>query len=226
MDVQSYIQTLEEEFKRHQNESISIKQKAYMKNHFEFYGIKSPVRREIQKPFLTNKHLPAKEDLIEIVTFCWNKPYRSFHYFAQELAFKYQKNQSQRDIYLYEFMITNNSWWDTVDYIAPKLIGNYFLTFPAERDGWIKKWLATDNLWLHRTCILFQLKYKDKLDLEFLSYVIQSLLGSKEFFINKAIGWILREISRTKPEWVLDFVEKNTLSKLSNREAIRLIKNP
>jgi len=61
------------------------------------------------------------------------------------------------------------------------------------------------------------------LDKEFLSYIINSLLSTKEFFINKAIGWILRQYSRTNPEWVKDFTNKTPLSKLSHKEALKLI---
>jgi len=222
-DGQLFIDSLEQEFLRNTNVDIAAQQKAYMKGKFEFYGMKSPVRREVQKPFLIKKYLPAKDNLEVLVKTLWNKPQREYHYFAQELAFKYSKQMEVNDIELFEYMIVNQSWWDTVDFIAPNLMGNYFLQFPAKKNHYLDKWLASDNIWLQRSCILFQLKYKEKMDLDILMLVIESLLGSKEFFINKAIGWILRERSKTDPNWVLMFVEKHELSNLSRREAVRLI---
>lgn len=118
-------------------------------------------------------------------------------------------------------MITHKSWWDTIDFIASNLVGAYFKHFPEVKVNTIKKWLASENIWKQRTALLFQLKYKDQLDTSLLKYIIISLLGSDEFFINKAIGWILREYSKTNPEWVLSFTAENKLDKLSQREALK-----
>lgn len=219
-----FLQTLQTEFEENANPKIALEQKAYMRNQFEYYGIKSPQRREITKPFLDKKFLPKKSQLESYVKTLWQKPQRDYQYFAQELAFKYIKELDKTDIELFEFMVTHNSWWDTVDFIAPKLINAYFKTYPKERDVYIKKWLASENIWLQRSALLFQLKDKENIDTDLLTFVIHSLLGSKEFFINKAIGWILREYSKTNPDWVIDFVEMNELSNLSRREALRLIK--
>jgi 3-methyladenine DNA glycosylase AlkD len=120
-------------------------------------------------------------------------------------------------------MVAHKSWWDTVDFIAPKLVGEYFKIYPEQRNTYVEKWIASDNIWLQRTSILFQLKYKEEFDTEFLTYVINSLLGSKEFFINKAIGWILRQYSKVNPNWVIEFTNNTQLDKLSYKEATRLI---
>jgi 3-methyladenine DNA glycosylase AlkD len=122
-------------------------------------------------------------------------------------------------------MVTNKSWWDTVDFIAVKLIGNYFKVFPELKEDYINKWIASENIWLQRSALLFQLKYKKDLDPKLMAYTIKQLLGSKEFSVNKAIGWVLREYGRTNPNWVLDFVNTtSTISNLSKKEALRLIK--
>lgn len=221
--MHTYIDYLEKEFVKNANPSIAAAQKAYMKNHFEFFGLKADARREITKPFLAREYLPSKKEMTAIVKLLWQKEHRDFHHFAQELAFKYVKQIEKKDIELFEFMVVNQSWWDSIDYIAPKLIGAYFKKFPEERDRYVDKWLKSGNIWLQRSAILFQLKYKADLDTEFLTYVINSLLGSRAFFINKAIGWILREYGKTNPTWVVRFVEITELSNLSRREALRLI---
>ena len=102
-------------------------------------------------------------------------------------------------------------------------MGAYFKKYPEQREVSVKKWLNSNNIWLQRAALLFQLKYKENLDTVLLSSVINSLLGSKEFFINKAIGWILREYSKINPQWVMEFAGKTALSNLSQKEALRLI---
>lgn len=221
--MQEYINTLEIEFQKNENDKIATEQKAYMRNQFEYYGLRANERREIQKPFLIKAYLPQKDKLSDLVIAFWNKPQRDFQYFGQELAFKYIKQLELQDIELYEFMVKHKSWWDTVDYISVKLMGAYFKKFPEQRELYAKKWLASGNIWLQRSALLFQLKYKEDLDINILSNAINYLLGSKEFFINKAIGWVLREYSRTNPKWVVDFVEKTELNSLSKREALRLL---
>lgn len=222
--MNKYIASLEVEFKNNQNPKIASGQKAYMRNQFEFFGIKAPIRREIQQPFLEKKYLPKKEILNQLIQELWQKPEREFQLFSQELVFKFSKAFEKEDIKLLEYMVTNKSWWDTVDFIATQLIGPYFKIHTENRLEYINKWLASENIWLQRCAILFQLKYKEELDTELLTHTIVNLLGSKEFFINKAIGWILREYSKTNPPWVIDFTRKTELNSLSRREALRLIK--
>ena len=218
-----FIELLGVEFRRQANDQRSISQKAYMRNQFEYFGLDAATRRKIQQPFLLAKYLPAKKEAIILIKELWKKPQRDFQYVAQELAFKYVKVLDKDDIQLFEYMVIHKSWWDTIDYIATKLIGNYFKKYPNQRDAYIQKWIASNNIWLQRSAILFQLKYKSELDTKHLEKIILSLNNTNEFFINKAIGWVLREYSRTNPNWVLDFVKKTALSNLSKKEALRLI---
>jgi len=221
--MSEFINILETEFEKNANPEIALGQKTYMKNKFEFYGIKTPIRRKIQKPFLVKEYLPPKKELETIIKTLWKKSEREYQYFSQELAYKYVNQFEKKDIALFEFMIIHKSWWDTIDLIAPKLVGNYFKIYPEQRDTYVEKWIASNNIWLQRTAILFQLNYKSDLDKDFLAYIINSLLGSKEFFINKAIGWILRQYSRINPDWVIEFTNHTQLDKLSYKEALRLI---
>jgi 3-methyladenine DNA glycosylase AlkD len=220
-----FISTLTHEFTQNINTQIALKQKVYLRNQFEFYGIKTERRRAIQKPFLAKQYLPAKETLIQIVTALWQKPQREFQYYAQELVLKYIKDFEKKDVELLEYMVTHKSWWDTVDFIATKLLGPYFKLYPDQQRVYVQKWIASDNIWLQRAALLFQLKYKENLDTHVLISVIIPLLASKEFFINKAIGWVLREYSKTDPAWVIDFVSKTDLNALSRKEALSVLNN-
>jgi len=219
-----YIHQLELVFKENAHPEKAVWQIKYMRNQFGGFGISSPVRNELQKPFFDKKHLPTKETAFEIIKILWEKPEREFQYFAMQLASKYVQELELADIELYKWLLLHKSWWDTVDYIAPELVGKYFIKFPEMRDKIVDKWLNSGNIWLQRSTLIFQLKYREKTDAEFLAQNIKKILGSKEFFINKAIGWSLRQYARYNPNWVLDFVEKTPeLSGLSRREATRKI---
>ncbi len=221
--MRDYIEILEIEFKKQENPQNAYNQKKYLKNKFEFFGLTTPQRRAIQKPFLQKEYLPSKEDLKDIIIELWQKPQRELQHFALDLSYKYLKQIDLDDMELFEYMIVNKSWWDTVDGVAPKLVAEYFMKFPEQRDIYTEKWLNSENIWMQRSTLIFQLFYKEDLDTVFLSNAINRLTGTKEFFINKAIGWILRQYSKTNPVWVEEFVEKTELSGLSKREALRLI---
>lgn len=211
-------------FSNHQNRSVAIGQENYLRNQFIFFGITSPKRKEIQKTWLLKPNLPNKKDAFSLAFQLYKNPHRECHYFAIELLEKYSKNFDLEDINQLEYFIENNSWWDTVDFIASTLLGRYFISYPEQREKIINKWLLSNHLWLQRSAILFQLKYKMQLDLVFLTEIIKHFIGSNEFFINKAIGWILREVSKTNPLWVKDFISTNQLNPLSIREGIKYLK--
>ena len=139
------------------------------------------------------------------------------------MLYSNHKNFKVGDIKLIEYMIINKSWWDTIDFLSPKILGKYFKLYPDEIEKNTQKWILSNNIWLKRSAILFQLKYKETLNTDLLYRIIVPLSNSKEFFINKAIGWILREYGKTNKEWVINFVKKNKLSNLSNREALKHI---
>ncbi len=223
--MSEYVQLIKTTFQNNSNSDDAFHMKKYMKNKFEFYGIKSPLRKEISKPFLKKETLPDVNEISEIIKILWNEPQRELQYFAMELLFKYSKLLKADDYFLFEFMITTKSWWDTVDFIASNNVGTHFNMHPKLKNTVLEKWICSDNMWLNRTAILFQLKYKQHTDEELLfSYVLKHI-DSTEFFHRKAIGWSLREYSKTNPKAISEFVNKhqNRLSGLSKREALKVI---
>jgi 3-methyladenine DNA glycosylase AlkD len=219
----NYLFPLKEAFEKNANPENAIHMKAYMKGKFEYFGIKSPERKEIVKGFLKTYGLPEVNKISDIVKESWDYPQREFQYFAMNLSEKYVKKSDTEIISLFEFMIAYKQWWDTIDYIASNLVGELFIKFPEMIIPYTKKWMDSGDMWFQRTAILFQLKYKKNTDLDLLFDYISQLYGSKEFFINKAIGWILREYSKTDPETVKLFVANNadSLANLSKREALK-----
>ena len=214
------------QFNKNSNSDNARAMNAYLKNKFEFFGVKSPLRKELSKPIFVQVKNFSREGVIKLVQELWSRPERELHYLAQEIMFKnLKKKWEEEDIQLIEWLAVNNSWWDTIDFIAPKLMADYFLLYPKQIEVFIQKWLNSGNFWLVRCAILFQLKYREKTNLELLYKVILECFDTKEFFVNKSIGWVLRENSKRIPAEIKDFVQfhNNQLSNLSKREALRLI---
>ena len=151
-------------------------------------------------------------------------PEREFAYTAIIDAFASCEKREREHIDVLEHFVVTKSWWDTVDTIADHLIGFHLQRFPELIPAYVEKWLLSDNIWLQRTAILFQLKYKQKDRRSVaVSAVSRRWLDSKEFFIRKAIGWALREYSKTDPAAVQSFVASTEFSPLSVREALKVI---
>jgi len=225
MAIPQYLTDLVDSFLKKANPEAALPMKKYVKDRYDYLGITSPERRELYKVHWQKHGLIPHDKTEEIVKWCWETQYREYQYFAMESLGKNAKIAEKSIIDLYEYMITHKSWWETVDFIAPHLIGVYFSKYPDQIKTTTNKWMASGNMWLHRTCILFQLKYKSKTDTLLLESFIEPLTESKEFFIRKAIGWALREYSKTNPEYVIQFVNTHRLSGLSEREALKWMKN-
>lgn len=193
---------------------------AYMKDHFAFFGVKSGPRREVLKNHVAQHGLPRPFDP-NTLALLWQAPQREMQYCALDLLRKQARKVQRDDIHLIESLITTKSWWDTVDGLASWVCGPYFEKFPEQMAPITGQWAQSDNLWLRRSAIIFQLGYGPKTNGALLFHYIRLNLGSKEFFINKAIGWALRQYARTHAGAVTDFVATTPLAPLSRREALR-----
>jgi len=203
------------------DEGKAIAMSAYMKNRFEFYGIPKPNREPLTKPFLLAFKQKPMDEVWQAIEALWHCRKREAHYLAMSLLEKNEKRLRKTDITRLEWLITTQSWWDSVDALAAHSIGSYFKLFPEEKGRVITSWIGSDNMWLNRTAILFQLMYKHETDTDMLTQSITAHLQSKEFFIQKAIGWALRQYARVNPEWVWEFTENVPLKPLSSREALK-----
>jgi len=214
------VQTLISELYASADPIIAPPMQAYMRNLFPFLGIKKPLRNEIFTRWLKQNPIKTHAALWQQAATLWALPEREFHYVALELLVKYKKMLVASDLPQLERMVLENSWWDSVDIIAPKLIGSLL-----QKDTDLKKnvlrWLESGNIWLQRSAIIYQLHYKEQTDPLMLFDCIGELASSKEFFIQKAIGWALRQYARNNPLAVQQFVEQNQLAPLSKREALK-----
>ena len=215
------IAELQKQFVAAANPTKAAEMSRYMKNRFEFYGIPKPLRAELQKLFLQSLSKADYKTIEMVITALWKNSQREMQYTAMDLMLKSKIWRHEKSIVLMEKLITHKSWWDTVDLLAARCVGAYFLHFPEKRDEVIERWMQSPDMWLNRTAIIFQLSYKQQTDEGLLFYCAEKFSGSKEFFIQKAIGWALRQYARTSPNRVLHFVETHNLKPLSSREALK-----
>jgi 3-methyladenine DNA glycosylase AlkD len=195
--------------------------KKYMRDQFEYLGIKSPKFKELLKQFISKNGLPPIDELDVIARELWSLPQREFQYLAVSLVGRSEEKLPADFTGALEYLITTKSWWDTVDSIAGGTVGVHFKRYPAVRNKYLARWRKSEDFWLRRTTILFQLNYKEETDFDLLCEIINENLDSKEFFINKAIGWALRQYARTDPKAVKKFVKETPLHPLSRREAMK-----
>lgn len=222
--MHSYLNPLIRLFEQQANPVHAEGMKAYMLHQFDFYGLKAPVWRSLSKQYF-KESLPPFEDMESIINDCWNHPKREMQYFAIELLACYKGQWTKMTILLIEYILTHKSWWETVDQAASVLTGPYFKKFPEQQLKIAGKWNTSSNIWLQRSSIMFQKNYKKETDTALLGKHILHLKTSTEFFVQKAIGWALREYSKTDAKWVKEFVKKHSLSSLSEREALKRMRD-
>ncbi|WP_062005296.1 DNA alkylation repair protein [Streptococcus cristatus] len=195
--------------------------KAYMKNKFEFLGVKTPVRRKLTKTFFKQQ-----TDLVidwNFINEAWNYPYRKLQYTALDYLEIRKKLLTPSDLPRLKKLAQTKSWWDTIDFLD-RLVGSIIARFP-ETKGIILVWSRDEDIWLRRLAIDHQLLRKEETDTELLEKILVNNLGQTEFFINKAIGWALRDYSKTNPDWVRDFIERHQaeMAALSIREGSKYL---
>ena len=209
------------EFKKLKNDKKAIEMSAYMKNQFAFLGISASPRKEIENKIFKSL---AKENIdFKFTDKCYKNKYREFQYTAIDyLNFKKEYLNISHIEILKNYILTK-SWWDTIDHLD-KIVGDIALRDERVNEI-LLNWSLDENIWIRRVAIDHQILRKEKTNIELLEQIIINNFNQKEFFINKAIGWSLRDYSKTNPKWVRDFIKrhKNSMNNLSIREASKYI---
>ncbi len=194
----------------------------YLRDQFRFLGVRSPALRQAAKPTLAAGKEATGDELVAFAQRCWAEPEREFQYVGALLLRRWIAALEPRHLDDLRSLITSQSWWDTVDSLAPWSVGPLVRANPQLVSS-LDHWIEDDNIWVARSALLHQLSYKGDTDGERLFRYVSLRAGDSEFFIRKAIGWALRQYARTEPERVRTFVEANRdqLSPLSVREALK-----
>ena len=195
---------------------------AYMCHQFFFLGIAAPERNALYKKYFPKA---KKTKIIDwnFVDTCWRKEPREYQYVAANYLKAMQSYLTENDLPKLERLVVTKSWWDTVD-ILDRVVGSLVYDKP-ELEKMILQWSLSDNIWLRRVAIDHQLLRKENTNVQLMEKILLNNLDRTEFFINKAIGWALRDYSKTNPTWVAGFIEKNKerMADLSIKEASKYL---
>ncbi|WP_247907202.1 DNA alkylation repair protein [Streptococcus anginosus] len=203
------------------NPEDAIHMKAYMKDQFEFLGVKTPVRRKLSKVFFKKNSSLAID--WKFIHQAWDNPYREMQYVVLDYLQLKQKALTPSDLPKIKKLAQTKPWWDTIDFLC-RSVGFICLHYP-ETKKFVLEWSRDEDFWLRRIAIEHQLLQKEETDVQLQEQILINNLNQTEFFINKAIGWALRDYSKTNPDWVLEFIEKykDKLSKLSIKEGSKYL---
>jgi 3-methyladenine DNA glycosylase AlkD len=200
---------------------------AYMRDRFPFLGLPGPAQRDLTRQVLAGLPAPTEEDLRTVALACWELPEREYQYFACAWLRRHVGRCSADLLPTLGRLIVDRPWWDTVDTLAANVVGPLVTAHPTLVST-MDEWAAGEDMWLARSAILYQLKYKRHTDTARLFRYCLHHAGHPDFFIRKAVGWALREYAKTDPEAVSAFVERHRgqLSGLSIREATKRARTP
>ncbi|MGY0022417.1 DNA alkylation repair protein [Streptomyces sp. cg35] len=196
--------------------------RAYMKDVAPFLGLTSPVRRELSKAVLEGTPRPDEADLTAVALRCWALPEREYAYFAVDWLRRHVRRLSSGFLPVARQLVTTVPWWDTVDALAAHVVGG-LVAADAKLTADMDAWIEDPDLWVARTALLHQLRYKESTDADRLFAYCLRQAGHPDFFIRKAIGWSLREYAKTDADAVRSFVaaHRGELAPLSVREALK-----
>ena len=197
-----------------------------MKNNFPFLGLQAPIRRTIQKQWINSNKSLTIDQKWSLIFELWDQPEREFQLTAVDWLIQWNKKDWLiDDDKKLEQLIVSKSWWDTVDLIASNCVANFIALFYKTDNSLLYSWGKSNNIWLQRTCLLFQLKYKSNVNIPLLSEFISDFHSNKDFFIQKAIGWSLRELSKIYPNQTKEIIANYAIEGLAKREALKWISN-
>ncbi len=196
---------------------------AYMRGLFPFLGVPSPMRKQVVRRYNKAAKSLDRSELRSELDALWDQNEREYQYAAIDLYIARKSEMQKEDEDLITHMIKTKQWWDTVDLLATHLVGELWKNYPDIKNERSQEWLSSEDIWLNRTCLLYQLKYKDSVDTDYLTYAISKVKHKDEFFIQKAIGWALRQYSKVDATYVLDLLDDMEITGLARREALKHI---
>ncbi len=208
------IADLQEIFEANRDKDNAVKQEAYLKNQFKFLGLPKPQRALLEKEFVKATKNFEKTVIIKVVFELCNLEYREYMYTAQMVL------QSNNALFTYEDILKLseitliNQWWENTDGFQ-SFLKKWFRNNPEYIRPFVTEFYKDENMWMRRLAIIAQLGLKEQTDFVILKRAIRYNMKYDEFFIQKAIGWALRDYSKVAPEEVATFISKYE-SKLSN----------
>jgi 3-methyladenine DNA glycosylase AlkD len=199
---------------------------AYMKSTMPFRGVSAPEQKVLWRQIFPAHTLSSRKEWERVALTLWrDASFREERYAAVALTAlrSFAAYRTMPSVPMFEEMIVSGAWWDFVDAIAGRQLGDILRTDPTRMSKLMRRWARDPNMWKRRAAILCQLGFKRETDLTLLYDCIEPSFGDREFFIRKAIGWALRQYAWVNPREVTRYVRANRdrLGGLSVREALK-----
>ncbi len=200
--------------------------RAYMKSSMPYHGVPTPLLRQVCKTTFAEAQFATASEWRDVVLSLWRQArFREERYAALYIAGDKRGTvfQTPAAMKMYEELIVTGAWWDYVDDIASHRVGPILRDYPGPMRRKMLAWSRSKDLWKRRSAIICQLGFKGDTDLGLLYACIEPALGAREFFLQKAIGWALRQYAWTDDAEINRYVRLNRsrLSALSCREALK-----
>ena len=221
--ISTQIEALSQLFTEHSDLNNAAAMSAYMRHQFDFFGIKTPLRKQLSKRYLRDHGTPSAP--LMFAQACFEAPQRELQYFVGDWLRPRAKRLGPEWLPQIEALIIKRSWWDTVDFLSPSIAGPILAQDRALWSAFPDRWIHSENMWLRRSAILFQLKLKERVNEETLFRYCETCKSDSEFFVQKAMGWALREYTKTNPKAVLQFLDDHAMPALTDREARKWLKS-
>jgi len=204
------------------DKKVAFGAQAYMKDIAPFLGVKTPERRKLFKEIFRDLPTPTSKELGETARALWKLREREYHYAACDLIDFFIESADKNFLKDHvEYLITQKSWWDTVDTLGSVAISPLTIKYPSI--SLMRSWNKSSNMWLNRAAIQHQRGRKTNTDIPLLLEFLDTHAGESEFFIAKAIGWALRDLSRVNNSEVKKFLKAHPeLNRVAVREAQKL----
>jgi 3-methyladenine DNA glycosylase AlkD len=204
------------------DKKVAFGAQAYMKDIAPFLGVKTPERRKLFKEIFKELPMPTSKELGETSRALWKLREREYHYAACDLIDFFLESADKSFLKDHiEYLITQKSWWDTVDTLGSVAISPLTIKYPSI--SLMRSWNKSSNMWLNRAAIQHQRGRKTNTDIPLLLEFLDAHADESEFFIAKAIGWALRDLSRVNNSEVKKFLKAHPeLNRVAVREAQKL----
>ncbi|MGP4024747.1 DNA alkylation repair protein [Actinomadura sp. 3N407] len=202
-------------------------EKRYLKSDFVHIGVTVPALRKVAVSAV--KAEPTRDEVVALAEALWRvtqegRPVHEARMAALEVLVKRAALLGPGDLGLAERLVRDSASWVYVDYIAERVVGRLVVRYPDLGTA-LDAWVNDPYMWMRRTAVLALLAgvRAGNPDLERLDRFGDALIGEREFFIRKALGWVLRELSKKDPGWVTEWVEARVgvISGVTLREAVR-----
>jgi 3-methyladenine DNA glycosylase AlkD len=201
--------------------------KTYLKSDLEFIGVAAKPLRAVARTFLADHPEIDRDAFLQLVQVLWQRPVFELKAVAVALLERLTDDLVIDDLELVEMLLRRSHTWALVDWLCTKVASPLVERDPEAVRLILERWSRDEDFWIRRASMLAQLPAlrAGGGDFELFASFASRMVGEKEFFIRKAIGWVLRDVSKKRPELTYGFLSEHVheVSGLTLREGSKYL---